>query len=247
MIRLNKFLSEAGFCSRREADRLALEGRITVNGAAAAPGMKIDENSVVRVDGRLVVPVARKVILAVNKPAGVVCTTDRRWNDRLLEDIIDYPDRVFPVGRLDKDSQGLILMTNQGELLNRIMKAGNYHEKEYQVRVDHPITQEFLEGMAQGVYLQELDKTTRPCRIWQSGNQSFHIVLTQGLNRQIRRMCSVFGYRVAALTRIRIMNIRLGDLPSGQYRELTREETDTLMNMLKESLNNTELKWEKKK
>ena len=227
-MRLNKYLSERGICSRREADRLIAEGRVMVNGQKAVLGSKLEENDLVTVDGRAVGDAAREVFLAVNKPRGVVVTTDRSHGDRVLEDLVSCGTRVFAVGRLDKESEGLILMTNNGEASNRIQKARLMHEKEYIVTVDRPLTDQFLKAMGSGVYLEELDRTTRTCRVSKVGRCRFDIVLTEGMNRQIRRMCETLGYRVTALRRIRIMNIILGDLPEGKYRELNPEEVRIL-------------------
>ncbi len=239
-IRLNKYLGDAGVCSRREADRLIEAGRVTVDGQPGQNGMRVYPGQEVLVDGQ---PAAREkeaIFLAVNKPVGVVCTTERKWGDQTLEELVGYPKRVFSVGRLDKDSEGLILMTNQGDLVNKIMKAGNHHEKEYVVTVDRKVTPEFLRQMSGGVFLRELNVTTRPCRTEMAGEKRFRIVLTQGLNRQIRRMCQAFGYRVVRLVRVRIMNIELGSLPVGQYRHLSRGEISELMRELQNSKNHTD-------
>lgn len=241
-IRLNKYLSEMGICSRREADRLIENGKVTVDGAAAVVGMKITKGQTVVCNGRPVGangekgPVKPKpVLLAVNKPQGVVCTTSD--NDRAMNivEMVKYPERVYPIGRLDKDSEGLIFLTNQGELVNKMMRASNGHEKEYVVSVDKPVTEEFLEKMAAGIYLKELKVTTKPCRTAASGKQEFHIVLTQGLNRQIRRMCEELGYHVQHLQRIRIMNVQLGNLKTGTFRKVTPREYEELLEMLRDS------------
>lgn len=235
-VRLNKYLGETGICSRREADRLVEAGRVTVNGEAARTGMKIHPGDVVLVDGK---PCAREeemILLAVNKPLGVVCTTDKRWGDETVEDMLDYPKRVFSVGRLDKNSEGLLLMTNNGDILNKIMRAGNYHEKEYLVTVDKPVTEEFVRRMAAGG-IPVLNQLTRPCKVEKTGRNTFRIILTQGLNRQIRRMCEYCGCRVTALRRVRIMNIRLGGLKPGEYRQVTDEEIERLYDMLRKSDN----------
>lgn len=231
-VRLNKYLSDAGVCSRRQADRFVEEGRITIDGRAAELGQKVLPGQQVCVDGR---PVGdeggisrRRIVLAVNKPKGIVCTTSRKEKDNIV-DFISYPERVYPVGRLDKDSEGLILMTNDGELMDEILRARNGHEKEYEVQVNRPVSERFLKEMAGGVPI--LDTVTRPCRIRKTGTFSFRIILTQGLNRQIRRMCEALGYRVRALKRIRVMNIHLGDLPEGEYRELTEAEIFELMRL----------------
>ena len=223
-MRLNKYLSSHGVCSRREADRLIEEGRVSVNGETASTGLQVNEGDLITVDGKPVRETVEEIFLAVNKPRGVVVTTDRTWGDRVLEDIISCRERVFAVGRLDKESEGLILMTNNGDASNLIQKAHERHEKEYVVSVDRPVTEQFLKGMRSGVLLEEVGRTTRPCTVSKIDDHSFDIVLTEGMNRQIRRMCSSFGYRVTSLKRIRIMNILLGDLPSGASRELTREE-----------------------
>lgn len=224
-VRLNKYLSDAGICSRRQADRYVEEGRITIDGRLAQMGEKVLPTQIICVDGK---PVGgamavgrRKIVLAVNKPKGIVCTTSRVEKDNIV-DFVGYPERIYPVGRLDKESEGLILMTNDGELMDEILRARNHHEKEYEVRVNRPLTDRFLKEMAGGVPI--LDTVTRPCRVRKTGAYSFRIILTQGLNRQIRRMCEALGYRVRGLRRIRVMNIRLGDLPPGSWRELTEEE-----------------------
>lgn len=224
-IRLNKYLSDIGVCSRRAADRLAQEGKITVNGIAAQPGMRVTPQDDIRVEGKPVRKEEQKVYLALNKPRGIVCTAEKREKNNII-DYMNYPLRIYPVGRLDKDSEGLILLTNDGAIVNGMMRARNRHEKEYQVKVDRAFDSGFLERMAQGVPI--LDTVTRPCRIRRTGSDTFVIILTQGLNRQIRRMCEALGYRVVRLKRVRIMNIRLGRLPCGKWRELTSEELRVL-------------------
>lgn len=224
-IRLNKYLSDIGVCSRRAADRLAQEGRITVNGTAAKPGMRVTPQDVILVDGKPVRKEERKVYLALNKPRGIVCTAEKREKNNII-DYLNYPLRVYPVGRLDKDSEGLILLTNDGAIVNGMMRARNRHEKEYQVKVDRAFDREFIEQMARGVPI--LDTVTRPCRVKRTGSDTFTIILTQGLNRQIRRMCEALGYRVVRLKRVRIMNIRLDGLARGAWRELTAEELRAL-------------------
>ena len=222
-IRLNKYLSECGICSRREADRLAEAGRITVNGAAAFVGMCVCESDEIVVDGKLIKPQKKKqVLLAVNKPKGVVCTTARFKGEQNIVDMVQYPTRIYPIGRLDKDSEGLILMTNDGEIVNKISRSRNNHEKEYVVTVNKQVTEKFLDQMRNGVEI--LNTVTKPCVCKKTGNREFHIILTQGLNRQIRRMCEVCGYRVENLKRIRIMNIRLGNIPLGHFRNVTEKE-----------------------
>ena len=233
-LRLNKFLSEAGVCSRREADRLIEAGRVTVDGKKAETGMKITPGQEVRVDQKLVKPEEKMIVLAVNKPRGIVCTEEKREPDNIIR-FLNYPTRITYAGRLDKDSEGLLLMTNNGDIINKMMRAGNYHEKEYLVTVDKPVTEEFLQHMARGVPI--LDTVTRPCQVKKEGKKTFRIVLTQGLNRQIRRMCEALGYKVVTLKRVRIMQIRLGDLKPGQYRPLTEQELASLDRMLEHSSN----------
>ena len=228
-MRLNKYLSESGACSRREADGFIAEGRVTVNGAPAVLGTQVEDGDDVRLDGDPI-GTARKrvrpVYIALNKPAGITCTTERHVAGNIV-DFVDHPERVFPIGRLDKDSEGLILLTNDGDIVNEVLRAEHNHEKEYIVAVDRAITPEFLTGMAAGVRLS--DATTRPCKVERLGAKVFRITLTQGLNRQIRRMCEVFGFTVEALQRVRIMRIHLGELPLGRWRNLTAEEVATLL------------------
>ena len=231
-IRLNKYLSDAGFCSRREADRLVEQGKVRVDGRIAELGMRIPLQASVTVEGTPVEREAKKVLIALNKPAGIVCTAQKKDKMNVV-DFVNYPVRVYPVGRLDKDSTGLLLLTNDGELVNKIMRAGNYHEKEYIVTVDKAITPSFCRSMASGVAI--LDTVTRPCKVEQLGNTKFRIILTQGLNRQIRRMCEALGYRVKTLTRVRIMNIGLGDLPEGSIREIQGTELEELRRLLARS------------
>lgn len=231
-IRINKYLSEAGVCSRRAADQLIEEGKVTVNGNLATIGTKVSRLDQVKVEGVLVKPEKKMVLLAVNKPTGIVCTAEKREKNNII-DFMNYPIRIYPIGRLDKESQGLLLMTNNGDLVNKIMRAGNVHEKEYIVTVNKDVTDEFLEGMRNGVPI--LDTITRPCVVEKVGNRKIRMILTQGLNRQIRRMCEYFDYRVVALKRTRIMNIMLGDLKPGAYRFLTEKELADLMEALKDS------------
>ncbi len=233
-IRLNKYLSDAGVCSRREADRLTEQGKILVDGQPARMGMKVSEENRIVVDGREIHGHASPVLLAVYKPQGIVCTTAEKEKDNIV-DFIHYPMRVYPVGRLDKASEGLILMTNQGELVNKILRGGNDHEKEYIVRINGPVTEEFIRAMSSGVPI--LDTMTKPCKVEKLGAHTFRIILTQGLNRQIRRMCEFLGFRVLFLKRVRVMNIRLGDLKPGEYREIRGAELKTLQALLKDSLN----------
>ena len=231
--RLNKFLSEAGYCSRRAADKLIEEGRVTVNGKHPEMGTKVSLTDEVSVDGKVVsIKKKSRVYIAFNKPVGVVCTTDTRVEKNNIIDFINYPSRIFPIGRLDKDSEGLILLTDDGDIVNKILRSSNNHEKEYIVRVDKPISQTFVKRMSEGVPI--LDTMTKPCRVQKLSRNSFKIVLTQGLNRQIRRMCSYLDYEVESLKRVRIMNINLmSDV--GEYRNLTKEELNTLNKALKSS------------
>ena len=231
MTRLNKYLAECGVCSRREADRWIDQGRVTVNGQKAVSGMQVGGRDLVEVNGRQVKPVSSRVVLAYNKPVGVTCTERDRHAEKTIMEAVGYPVRLTYAGRLDKDSDGLIILTNDGELIQRMMRGANHHEKEYVVKVDREFTDDFLEKMSQGVYLKELDETTRPCLAERIGKYTFRIVLTQGLNRQIRRMCGCFGYKVRSLTRIRVMNIELDGLKSGAYRELEGEELTTLYHL----------------
>ena len=231
-VRINKYLSEAGVCSRRGADRLIEEGRVSVNGTLAFLGSVVKNSDEVRLDGELVSKKTDKILIAFNKPRGIVCTTaDPKSKDVNIIEYINYPERIFPVGRLDKDSEGLILLSNDGDLSNKIMKARNFHEKEYEVEVDKPFDDEFLKKMSEGVPI--LDTITRKCTLKRTGKTSFNIILTQGLNRQIRRMCEYFGYKVLKLKRIRIMNIKLGNLKSGTYRNITDKEYEELIKGLR--------------
>ena len=225
-IRLNKFLSDSGYCSRREADRLIDGGKVTVNHEVAVMGQKVTLKDIVKVNGKIISREEEQIVIAFNKPVGVECTTDAGNPDNIV-DYIGYHKRIYPIGRLDKNSQGLILLTNDGALVNHILKASNYHEKEYVVTVDKPIDNEFIQKMSSGVEI--LNQMTRPCKVTKVNKHTFHIVLTQGLNRQIRRMCEVLGYKVQKLKRIRIMNIHLGNLPMGQYRNVTDEELAQIM------------------
>lgn len=235
-VRLNKYLSEAGVCSRREADRLIESGRVTIDGKRAETGMKVVPGQVVKVGKKVVSKQDEMIVLAVNKPAGIVCTEERRERNSIVR-FLNYPVRVTYVGRLDKDSRGLLLMTNNGDIINKMMRAGNRHEKEYKVTVDKAVTNEFLRDMAAGVPI--LDTVTRPCQVRKIGKYTFSIVLTQGLNRQIRRMCEALGYQVKDLIRLRIMNIDLGNLKEGEYRKLTDEELNCLYEQIQNSSNET--------
>ena len=233
--RINKFLSEVGYCSRREADKLIEAGRVTINGVIPEMGTKITPNDVVQVDGKDINNTKEAfVYLAFNKPIGIVCTTDTSVEKDNIIDFINYPKRIFPIGRLDKPSEGLILLTDDGDIVNKILRASNNHEKEYIVTVDKPISQTFIERMADGVPLEELKKVTKKCTVEKLGNYEFKIVLTQGLNRQIRRMCDYLNYEVQTLKRVRIMNIKL-DMPVGEYRELTKNEFEELNNLISQS------------
>ncbi len=232
--RINKYLSEIGFCSRRAADKLIEEGRVKINGVVPEMGTKVGKDDQIHVDGKLIQDKkAAPVYLAFNKPRGIVCTTDTKREKDNIIDFIDYPERIFPVGRLDKASEGLIFMTNDGDIVNKILRARNNHEKEYIVRVDLPITPSFLQQMREGVPI--LDTVTKECVVDQLDRFKFRIILTQGLNRQIRRMCEYCGYEVKALKRIRIMNISL-DIPIGHYRDFTSEELDTLNKLCENSI-----------
>ena len=229
-VRLNKFLSEKGICSRREADRLVDEGKVMVNGVCAVMGQKVSSADEIVVDGKKVsTKQVKPVLIAVNKPAGIVCTTARFEGEKNIVDMVKYPTRIYPIGRLDKESEGLILMTNLGDLSNEISKASNSHEKEYVVTVNNQVTESFLDKMRRGMHLEELNADTMPCVCTKTGNREFHIILKQGLNRQIRRMCAACGYRVETLKRIRIMNIHLGNIPQGNFRNVTDAEFDKLI------------------
>jgi len=232
--RINKYLSEVGYCSRRRADRLIEEGKVTINGEVTEIGSKVEDNDEVEVEGQRIKKSIKqkKIYLAFNKPVGIVCTTDRRIEPDNIIDFVKYPKRIFPIGRLDKESEGLIFLTNDGDIVNKILRARNNHEKEYIVIVNRPINREFIERMSNGIKI--LDTTTKNCFVKQLGQKKFKIVLTQGLNRQIRRMCEFLGYRVQSLKRVRIMNIKL-DLPIGKYREFTKKELLELNKSLENS------------
>ena len=236
--RINKYLSEIGHCSRRAADKLIEQGRVTINGAVPEMGTKIVPGDEIAVDGQLLkAPKKKNVYIALNKPVGIVCTTDTRIEPDNIIDFTNYPSRIFPIGRLDKPSDGLILLTNDGDIVNKVLRARNNHEKEYNVTVNKPIDEDFLRGMANGVPI--LDTVTRKCEVKQSGPNSFTIILTQGLNRQIRRMCEHFGYRVRKLRRVRIMNIVL-DQPVGKWRDLSDAELSELNRLLEDSTKTTD-------
>jgi 23S rRNA pseudouridine2604 synthase len=222
--RLNKYIAECGVCSRREADRLIEAGKVTVNGKPADMGVKVSAADEVIVNGKKLGKKEEKVVLAYYKPIGITCTEKDRFADRTLKDAFDYPVRVTYAGRLDRETEGLLLMTNDGELINRLMKGSNEHEKEYYVKVTKELAPDFREKMEKGVFLSELNRKTKPCRVEIIGPYTFKIILTQGLNRQIRRMCSELGYKVNALQRVRVANISLGKLRPGTFRKLTKEE-----------------------
>ena len=233
-IRINKYLSEAGYCSRRVADRLIQKGKVTINGKIPQIGTRVEETDQVEVDGLRIEKTTeqKKIYLAFNKPVGIVCTTDRAAEPDNIIDFIKYPKRIFPIGRLDKASEGLIFLTNDGNIVNKILRARNNHEKEYIVSVNRQINSEFIQSMSNGVEI--LETITKNCFVKQLGPKKFKIILTQGLNRQIRRMCEALGYRVQSLKRVRIMNIKL-DLPTGKYREFTKQEILELNELLENS------------
>jgi 23S rRNA pseudouridine2604 synthase len=225
-MRLNKYISETGICSRRQADQWISDGRVRVNGQTAELGTQVGADDRVEVDGKLVDARTKPVYLALNKPIGITCTTERHVAGNII-DFIGHPQRIFPIGRLDKDSEGLILLTNNGDIVNELLRSENNHEKEYVVTVDKPMSEEFLDGIATGVEI--LGKRTKPCKVRRIGKNVFGIVLTQGLNRQIRRMCAVFGYEVRRLQRVRIVNIRLDGIKVGQWRDLSEAELRGLL------------------
>ena len=232
--RINKYLSELGYCSRRVADSLIEEGKVTINGEIPEMGTKVEDGDQVEVEGQRIEKSTKqeKIYLVFNKPAGIVCTTDRRVESDNIIDFIKYPTRIFPIGRLDKPSEGLIFLTNDGDIVNKILRARNNHEKEYIVSVNRPINRDFIQSMSNGVEI--LDTITKNCFVKQLGPKKFRIILTQGLNRQIRRMCESLGFRVKSLKRVRIMNIKL-DVSTGEYREFTKEELFELNELLKNS------------
>ncbi|WP_352420091.1 23S rRNA pseudouridine(2604) synthase RluF [Proteiniborus sp.] len=225
-MRINKYISETGICSRREADKIIEEGRVTINGVTAHLGSLVESSDKVYIDGKPIGKKRKPIYIALNKPVGITCTTERHVKGNIV-DFVNHPERIFPIGRLDKDSQGLILLTNDGDIVNRILRAENNHEKEYIVTVNKPITPYFVNGMSKGVKI--LGTVTKPCKIKLIDDRTFCIILTQGLNRQIRRMCQAFDYQVIKLKRIRIMNIKLGNLKIGQWRNLSRKELDELL------------------
>lgn len=227
--RINKYISSSGFCSRRKADEYVEAGLVTIDGVTAVSGSQVLPGQVVLVNGKPVLPTDDHIYLAFHKPLGITCTTDKRDKDNII-DYINYPQRIFPIGRLDKNSTGLILLTNDGDIVNRLLRAEGRHDKEYVVTVDRPVDEDFRHKMENGVPI--LDTVTLPCKVKITGKSTFHIILNQGLNRQIRRMCEYLGYRVIRLKRIRILNISLGSLPCGQYRELTPKERRDLFTIL---------------
>ncbi len=229
-IRLNKFISESGVASRRAADRMIEDGRVSINGRVAVVGDKVTDEDVVKVDGETISRVEEDIIIAFNKPRGITCTADPNDPDNVI-DFIGYPKRIYSVGRLDKYSQGLLLLTNNGDLAYRIMRSKGEHEKEYIVKVDRPVTESFLKGMSKGVPIEE-DVVTKKCVVEKISDHEVRIILRQGLNRQIRRMCEYFGYRVERLKRVRVVNIELGDLEVGRYRNLTKAERKELFKRL---------------
>ncbi len=233
-VRINKAISDSGYCSRREADTLIEKGRVTINGEKSTLGDRVMPNDEVRVDGKLITENENLVYIVLNKPVGITCTTDTRFDDNVVG-FVNHPERIFPIGRLDKPSEGLLLMTNEGDIVNKILRAGNKHEKEYIVKVDRPVTDEFTKRMGSGIPI--LDTVTKRCEVERISRFEFRIVLIQGLNRQIRRMCEYLGYEVVALKRTRIMNIELGDLPVGQWRELTKKELQELKAAVEDSDN----------
>jgi 23S rRNA pseudouridine2604 synthase len=234
LTRINKYLSEIGFCSRRAADRMIDEGRIEINGAIPEMGTKVTEDDEIKVDGKIVQNQnIKKVYIALNKPIGIVCTTDNEVEPDNIVDFINYPTRIFPIGRLDKPSEGLIFLTNDGDIVNKILRARNNHEKEYIVTVDKRITNDFINKMSNGIPI--LDTVTRKCEVKEMSSYKFKITLTQGLNRQIRRMCEFLDYRVLKLKRIRIMDVKLGDLRTGEWRDLTQDELDSINNSVIDS------------
>lgn len=227
-MRLNKYISETGVCSRREADAWIEAGRVSVNGAKAELGTRVGEGDTVAVDGRPIGAKRKPVYIALNKPVGITCTTERHVAGNII-DFVAHRERIFPIGRLDKESEGLILLTNQGDIVNEILRVENHHEKEYIVTVDRPVDEAFVKGMSNGVRLPELEVTTRPCKVRVVAPRVFRITLTQGLNRQIRRMCEVFGYDVRRLQRVRVVNIQLGELKVGKWRDLSDAELRGLL------------------
>jgi 23S rRNA pseudouridine2604 synthase len=235
--RINKYISEKGLCSRREADELIRQGRVTINNEKAEMGSKVYPGDIVKLGGKSMKPKERPVYLAFNKPPGIVSTTDQKEKNNII-DLINFPKRIFPIGRLDKESEGLIFLTSDGDIVNKILRAGNNHEKEYIVTVNKPITEGFIESMAKGVRI--LGTVTKKCKVAQMSKYMFRIILTEGMNRQIRRMCEVFDFEVVKLKRIRIMNVTLGSLPLGQWRHLTGDELKTINKLIADSVKTEE-------
>lgn len=232
LMRLNKYISESGICSRREADKFIEAGKVYINGNLAVVGSKVSPNDTVVVNKTTIKPKSNKIYIALNKPIGITCTTELHVEGNIIN-FMNYPERIFPIGRLDKPSEGLIFLTNDGDIVNKILRAGNNHEKEYIVSVDKPITKEFVKSMESGIPI--LDTITKPCKVKKIGKCTFNIVLTQGLNRQIRRMCEFLGYTVTSLKRVRIMNISLDSLSTGKWRYLTNKEVSNLLALTEES------------
>ncbi|WP_151174178.1 23S rRNA pseudouridine(2604) synthase RluF [Pseudoalteromonas ruthenica] len=230
--RLNKYISETGFCSRREADALISAGRVSVNGHAPQMGDKVTDADTIHIDGKALKTKPKRVYIAYNKPTGITCTTEKKIKSNIVR-AINYPERIFPIGRLDRPSEGLIFLTNEGDIVNKILRSGNNHEKEYEVRVDKPLNRRFVERMSAGIPI--LGTVTKKCKVEQTGPDSFRIILTQGLNRQIRRMCEYLGYEVVTLKRTRIMNVTLAGLKSGQWRHLSDAEMATINDLIADS------------
>lgn len=228
-MRLNKYLSDSGCCSRREADRLVEQGKVLIDGEVATLGQKVVPGQKIVVNGKPLKREEERILIAFNKPRGIVCTTSKKEKDNIV-DYLNFDKRIYPVGRLDKDSEGLILLTNKGDIVDKILRGSNYHEKEYVVTVNKKLTKEFMEGMQAGVPI--LDTVTRPCTLYPVNDRTFRIIISQGLNRQIRRMCEYFGYRVQKLKRVRIMNIQLGHLKTGAYRHISNAEWKQLNELL---------------
>ena len=230
-VRLNKYIADCGYCSRREADRLIEAGKVKVNGVIAEMGLRVTDDDVVEVEGKLLKREEKTILLVFNKPPGITCTTSKDDETNVV-DYINYPKRIYPIGRLDKYSEGLLLLTNRGDLVNGIMRSRYGHEKEYIVTVDRPVDDAFLNKMSSGVYLKELDVATKPCKCQKVARNKFSMIITQGLNRQIRRMCEEMGCRVMKLKRVRILDIELGDLPVGGYRKATEKELDSVIALM---------------
>ena len=233
LLRLNKYISESGICSRREADKFIESGNVYINGVLATLGTRVSPTDTVVVDGKTIKPKSNKVYIALNKPVGITCTSETHVKGNII-DFVNYHERIFPIGRLDKPSEGLIFLTNDGDMVNKILRAGNNHEKEYVVSVDKPITKEFINAMENGIPI--LGTVTKKCKVRKIGKCTFNIILTQGLNRQIRRMCEYLGFKVTSLKRIRIMNVSLSNLPTGKWRYLSSEEMSIIINLTKDSI-----------